>query len=230
MAKGRKYFTKWLLREYNNAAIREKRNQALKEEFIESLNEKYIFPVELHFYHTKNEIRVQISFFEMGKGLLDMTEERYNMLPTAIWDEQEQKLLLETEEEIRSRFPYKNREWTDTVIKKPYRKQDQFRKNILKAYDNKCAVCGVQEPKILRAAHIVPVTEGGSDEVSNGICLCTNHEIAFDNGLIKIKPNGNIEVISQDLKGLYAKIAYPNNKDEYPNREYLQMKYDNDFN
>ena len=36
MDKRTKYFTKWLLIEYNNAAIREKRNQSLKEEFLES--------------------------------------------------------------------------------------------------------------------------------------------------------------------------------------------------
>ena len=104
-------------------------------------------------FHSKNEIRVMISFFEQGKGLLDMTLERFDMLPTAIWDEKEQELRLETESEIRARFPYKNREWTDTVVKKPYRKQDKFRKDILKAYENRCAVCGIQETKILRAAH-----------------------------------------------------------------------------
>lgn len=229
MANSTKYFTKWLLIEYNNAAIREKRNRALKEKFLESLNDEHVFPVVNYMYHTKDEVRVQISFFEMGMGFLDMTSERYNMLPIATWNENEQKMQLETENEIRSRFPYKNREWTDIVVKKPYRKQDKFRKDVLKAYDNKCVVCGIQETKILRAAHIVPVAKGGSDEIQNGICLCTNHEIAFDNGLLKIKPDGSIEVISQDLKGIFDKIIYPKNKEEYPSEKYLQMKYDNDF-
>lgn len=229
MEKETKYFTKLLLIEYNNAAIREKRNRAIKEEFLESLNDEYIFPIIFHMYHSKDEIRVQVSFFEFGTGFLDMTLERYDMLPIAIWDEKEQKMQFETEDEIRSRFPYKNREWTDIVVKRPYRKQDKFRKDVLKAYDSRCAVCGIQEPKILRAAHIVPVAEGGSDEISNGICLCTNHEIAFDNGLLKIRPNGSIEVTSQDLKEVFDRIVYPNNKEEYPNEKYLQMKYDNDF-
>ena len=43
----------------------------------------------------------------------------------------------------------------------------------------------MKEPSILRAAHIVPVAKGGSDEIENGLCLCTNHEIAFDRCLIK---------------------------------------------
>ncbi len=229
MANLTRYFTKWLLIEYNNAAIREKRNQSLREDFVEGLNDEHIFPVEFHMFHSKNEIRVMISFFEQGKGLLDMTLERFDMLPTAIWDEKEQELRLETESEIRARFPYKNREWTDTVVKKPYRKQDKFRKDILKAYENRCAVCGIQETKILRAAHIVDVKKGGSDEVQNGICLCTNHEIAFDNGLLKIRPDGMIEVVNQELTGIYDSIIYPKNKDLYPSEKYLQMKYDNNF-
>ena len=66
MDKKTKYFTKWLLIEYNNAAIREKRNQSLKEEFLESLNDKHVFPIVYYMYHSKNEIRVIVSFFEFG--------------------------------------------------------------------------------------------------------------------------------------------------------------------
>ena len=90
-------------------------------------------------------------------------------------------------------------------------------------------ICGIQETKILRAAHIVPVAEGGSDEVQNGICLCTNHEIAYDNGLLKIKPDGMIEVVSQELTGIYDSIIYHKSKELYPSEKYLQMKYDNKF-
>ncbi len=150
-----KYFTKRLLIEYNNAAIRECRNQAIKEKFLESLPEDFLFPVIFKIYHSKNEIRVMVSFPEGEKALLDMTIERYNMLPVAKWDNQKQELLLENESAIRKRFSYKNREWTDKVIKKPYRRQGKFRREVLKAYNNTCAVCGIDEPKILRAAHIV---------------------------------------------------------------------------
>ena len=112
-----KYFTKRLLIEYNNAAIRECRNQAIKENFLESLPENFLFPVIFKIYHSKNEIRVMVSFPDGEKALLDMTTERYNMLPVAKWDNQKQELLLENESTIRKRFPYKNREWTDKVIK-----------------------------------------------------------------------------------------------------------------
>lgn len=223
-----KYFTKQLLIEYNNAAIRERRSQAIKEEFLKSLPEKFLLPIVFKMYHAKNEIRVQISFFDKGRALLDMTEERYDMLPVAKWNDKTQELQLEDENEIRKKFPYKNREWTEKVIKQPYRRQGRFRKEVLKAYDNTCAICGINEPRILRAAHIIPVAMGGSDDIQNGICLCTNHEVAFDKGLIKIRPDGMIELRSSKLGVTFDKILYPKNRENYPSIEFLRKKYEMD--
>ena len=153
-------FTKQILIEYNNAAIREKRNRAIEEQFLESLQEGVLYPIVFKMYHTKDEIRVQIDFFENRTAFLDMTVERYEMLPVAKWNNENQMLEVEDDEEIRKRFPYKNREWTEKVVKKPYRKQGKFRKDVLNAYDRTCAICGMHESKILRAAHIVPVAKG----------------------------------------------------------------------
>lgn len=63
------------------------------------------------------------------------------------------------------------------------------------------------------------------DDITNGICLCTNHELAFDKGLIKIRPDGEIEVRSNGLKGIYDKISFPENKQNWPDKEYLREKY-----
>lgn len=71
--------------------------------------------------------------------------------------------------------------------------------------------------------------KGGTDEISNGICLCTNHEIAFDNGLLKIRPDGKIEIKSEEFKGVYDTILYPQNKEWYPSLEYLKIKYENKY-
>lgn len=224
-----KYFTKQILIEYNNAAIRENRNRAIKEEVLEEMPEHYIFPVISEFYHQKNEMRVMLSLPEKGTVFIDMSEERYDMLPVAEWNDKRQEYLLEKEEIVRERFPYKSREWTQKVIKKPYRKQGPFRRKVLKAYNNTCVVCEIKEPSILRAAHIVPVAKGGSDEIENGLCLCTNHEIAFDRGLIKIQPNGVVEVLSDKIKGLRSEILYPSDKSLYPSKKYLKMKYNNKY-
>ncbi len=224
-----RYFTKRILIEYNNAAIRENRNRAIKEEVLEELPDHYVLPVLDEIHHQKGEMRVMLSFFEKGTAFLDMSEERYYMLPIAQRNDKKQEYLFEKEEAVRERFPYKNREWTQKVVKKPYRKQGQFRSKVLKAYNNTCAVCEMKERSILRAAHIVPVAKGGSDEIENGLCLCTNHEIAFDRGLIKIQPNGKIEVLSKEIKGLRSEIIYPVDKSQYPSEEYLKMKYYNSY-
>ena len=174
--------------------------------------DQYIFPVIIEFYHQKGEMRVMLLLLENEHVFLDMSEERYSILPVAKWNDEWQVYSFEKEETVRERFPYKNREWTQKIVKKPYRKQGQFRKKVLKAYNNTCAVCEIKEPSILRAAHIVPVTKGGSDEIENGICLCTNHEIAFDRGLIKIQSNGTVEVLSDEIRGLRSEILYPSDK------------------
>lgn len=224
-----KYFTKWLLIEYNNAAIRENRNRQLKEDYLDNLPDDIIMPIILMFYHTRDEIRVQIVLDKNGNtGFLDMSLERYEMLPQYKKDING-NFIFETDEQIRKRFPYKNREWTQKVIKKPYRKQNAFRKVVLEAYDNQCTICGVKEPKILRAAHIVPVTKGGNDKIENGLCLCTNHEVAYDQGLIKITMNGDIELYSDSLNVSNTKIIYPSNQENYPSKKYLNMKYTNNY-
>ena len=61
-----------------------------------------------------------------------------------------------------------------------------FRIKVLNAYGKQCAVCRCTEVKILEAAHIKAVADGGSDDVSNGICLCANHHRMFDEKLIQI--------------------------------------------
>lgn len=61
-------------------------------------------------------------------GFLDMTRERYDMLPIAKWNEKMQKLEIEDEEEIRKRFPYKNREWTEKVEKNRIESKENLEK------------------------------------------------------------------------------------------------------
>lgn len=69
-----------------------------------------------------------------------------------------------------------------------------FRERVLTAYQNRCAVCGMQL-RLVDAAHIVPVKHSESnDETSNGLCLCALHHRAFDQGLIAILPDYHIVI------------------------------------
>jgi putative restriction endonuclease len=72
-----------------------------------------------------------------------------------------------------------------------------FRKNVRKAYDWTCAICGTKFPPTsisknpgVDSAHILPWATHDVDEVSNGICLCKTHHWAFDEGLLRITYHG----------------------------------------
>lgn len=49
------------------------------------------------------------------------------------------------------------------------------------------------------AAHIVPVSEDGPDDVRNAIALCRTHHWAFDLGLWTVGNDQRIEVVEGDI-------------------------------
>ncbi|MNO59252.1 hypothetical protein D3C76_498370 [compost metagenome] len=77
-----------------------------------------------------------------------------------------------------------------SVVKK-FARSLAFRKSVLMQYGNRCAICkvGFLAPAGLygvEAAHVVPRSEKGTDDVRNGIALCRNHHWAFDAGLFGV--------------------------------------------
>lgn len=73
--------------------------------------------------------------------------------------------------------------------------QARFRLEVLRAYEQRCAVCRLPWPRLLEAAHIVPdKEEGGEPVVPNGLALCRLHHGLFDADLMGIRPDGTIEL------------------------------------
>jgi len=70
-----------------------------------------------------------------------------------------------------------------------------FRQAILEAYGYRCAVCGMKiySPNNLQweveAAHIVPRSSNGKDDILNGIALCRLHHWTFDVGWFTLMDN-----------------------------------------
>ena len=66
------------------------------------------------------------------------------------------------------------------------RGQARFRRAVLRAYGERCCLTGLSEPQLLVASHIVPWREDPARRLhpSNGLCLNTLHDRAFDRGLI----------------------------------------------
>ena len=84
------------------------------------------------------------------------------------------------------------------------KRDPNFRANILKAYEYRCAVCGFDvrlglRPIALEAAHIKWRQAGGPDEEVNGLALCSLHHRLFDRGAF---------TLSIDLEVLVSDDAY----------------------
>lgn len=97
-------------------------------------------------------------------------------------------------------------------VRKPMTKTSSLRKRsfrqaIIEAYDFKCAVCGLKicSPKTyqweVEAAHIVPHSYNGKDDVWNGVSLCRLHHWAFDVGWYSIDQEWQV-VVSRYLDAL----------------------------
>jgi len=119
----------------------------------------------------------------------------------------------------------------------------RFRREVSRAYGRKCAACGTQL-RLDQAAHLFPASQPGSpDTIDNGICLCANHHLAFDAGLLRIDPDTwalslDDERLSfleaSDLAGgadsfrvgLSASVTLPENEDDLPDGEWLRRRYE----
>jgi hypothetical protein len=72
--------------------------------------------------------------------------------------------------------------------------QRQFRQAVLGTAGESCLVTGVQILDVLDAAHLIPVEDGGSDDVGNGICLRKDIHRLFDVGHLRIAPDGTVHL------------------------------------
>lgn len=117
--------------------------------------------------------------------------------------------------------------------------QRGFRERVLHAYRSQCALCKLKHLELLDAAHIIPDGEPESrPTVDNGLALCKLHHAAFDSFIIGITPDYKIEVrqdildekdgpmLQHGLKGLHsAKIFLPRHQTDYPNKDFLDIRY-----
>ncbi len=115
-----------------------------------------------------------------------------------------------------------------------------FRQAVMEIYDYKCTVCGLKiySPKNyqweVQAAHIVPHSSKGKDDIWNGISLCRFHHWAFDVGWFSFDNDlhiissrslsrltndmgkiWNFDIMSQ-LNNPQTKIYLPTNKTLWP--------------
>jgi putative restriction endonuclease len=118
--------------------------------------------------------------------------------------------------------------------------QASFRDAVLAAYDGRCAISKLPEPRLLDAAHIIvdQHEQLGQPIVSNGLPLTKIHHAAFDANLIGIDADFRIHVADRLLEihdgpflelGLKSiagtQIVMPRRRADWPDRDRLAVRF-----
>jgi putative restriction endonuclease len=88
------------------------------------------------------------------------------------------------------------------------RGQQFFRQTVLNAYGVRCAISGINVPRLLVASHIKPWSDFPEERLNpqNGLCLSSIHDAAFDSGLITIDGEWRV-VLSKELRSYFPEPA-----------------------
>ncbi len=118
--------------------------------------------------------------------------------------------------------------------------QVSFRKAIISAYNGRCALSRIAEPRLLDAAHIISDKDErlGQPVIPNGIPLSKIHHAAFDAHLIGIDPDYQLHVsdrlldlkdgpVLEAMKGLDGGTIYlPKRTQDRPDRDRLAQRFE----
>ncbi|MBB1046768.1 restriction endonuclease [Dietzia cercidiphylli] len=118
--------------------------------------------------------------------------------------------------------------------------QPEFRARVLRAYDERCAVCVLRKVPLLDAAHIIADSaDEGSPVVTNGLTLCKIHHAAYDENILGISPDYIVHINDDVLAevdgpmlnyGLQKmdqrELWIPRRGQEQPDRERLSARFE----
>lgn len=124
-----------------------------------------------------------------------------------------------------------------TVLRRIH--QEEFRRRVLRAYRETCALCRLRHRELLDAAHITPDSDPRGDAaVSNALALCKLHHAAFDEQLIGVRPDLVVEVrrdvlaesdgpmLLHGLQQMHGvRLTVPRKPDQRPDRDRLEERY-----
>lgn len=118
--------------------------------------------------------------------------------------------------------------------------QQHFRRIVLQAYREQCAICRLRHAELLDAAHIIEDRDPrGEPLITNGLGLCKIHHSAYDANIVGIDPDARVHVRRdvldeidgpmlrhglQEVNG--AKLILPRNVEHRPNRDFLAERFD----
>lgn len=88
----------------------------------------------------------------------------------------------------------------DVIVETKVRRgQTLFRAAVVSAYQHRCCITGLADPRLLNASHIVPWRDDPANRLNprNGLCLSVLHDRAFDRGLITFDSELRLVLSSQ---------------------------------
>lgn len=98
--------------------------------------------------------------------------------------------------------------------------QPAFRRKLLNAYGNRCAISGCDCADALEAAHIRPYRGKHTNHIKNGILLRGDLHTLFDLGKIRIDPDYRVRVCDELQSTVYK---------EYSGKRLTLPKHENDW-
>ncbi|QCR18291.1 HNH endonuclease [Agrococcus sp. SGAir0287] len=117
--------------------------------------------------------------------------------------------------------------------------QPAFRGMVMRAYEERCAICRLAHPRLLDAAHILgDKHELGLPVTSNGLALCKIHHGAYDSDMLGISPDLRVVIPArvlaerdgpmlrhglQEMHG--AALTLPSRAADRPNADHLAERF-----
>ena len=210
-------------------------------------------PTSTIFLTNKREWMLTENGFDEALKLLNIPKSQKEFLQTKSFEVQKivKKLIEASRPENYN--PFDKEKKVAKVTRESAMRTRGFRQAVMEAYDYKCAFCGmkIQTPDSLlwevEAAHIVPHSKKGKDDILNGLSLCHLHHWAFDAGWFTLQDDFRIQV-SQKINSLPSdfgrmgdydfirmfskkdsKMLLPKRKEIYPHQNAISWHRENKF-
>jgi transcriptional regulator with XRE-family HTH domain len=128
----------------------------------------------------------------------------------------------------------KFRKWLEEEVKRQIagrRGQSEFRRVLIAAYGQRCAITGCDAEEALEAAHIVPYKIDKCQDARNGVLLRADIHTLFDLQLLRIDPESLRIVVMPGLENTcYRKLTgrqlrLPEDSTCQPNKEQLLLRW-----
>lgn len=202
---------------------------------------------------SKKEWMLTEKGIDLALRLLNIPRQNKELLSTKSFEVQKIVKGINKSSRPKNYNPFDETKRTIRVTKEIKLRKRGFRQAVIEAYNYKCTLCGLKltSPNLtsweVEAAHIVPHSSKGKDDIWNGLALCRLHHWLFDVGWFSIKEDftvqfsKNIGLLSSDfgMMGNYniirefsekkPKILLPDNKDYYPHQNSIRWHRENVF-